>query len=63
MTSTVLPPEAVRLLSDLHMMVVLGGGERTTSEYASLMASAGLRMSRTIAMDPDFHAIEAMTKP
>lgn len=48
------------LMSDLHMMVVLGGRERTTAEYASLLAEAGLRMTRPIAMASDFYAIEAV---
>ncbi len=51
------------VMSDLQMMVVLGGRERTTSEYAALLEAAGLRMSRTIAMDSDFCAIEALTGP
>jgi len=48
------------LMSDLHMMVVLGGQERTTAEYASLFAQAGLRMTHPIAMASDFYAIEAV---
>jgi hypothetical protein len=48
------------VMSDVNMMVVLGGRERTTAEYASLLEAAGLRMSRPIAMDSDFYAIEAL---
>src|SRR5260370_25616051 len=48
------------VMSDLHMMVALGGRERTTEEYASLLAAAGLRMTRPITMDSDFYAIEAV---
>lgn len=47
------------LMSDLHMMVVLGGRERTTAEYSELLAAAGLRLTRSIPMKSDFHAIEA----
>jgi hypothetical protein len=49
------------VMSDLHMMVVLGGRERTTAEYALLMAAAGLRMTQTINIDSDFYAIEAVS--
>lgn len=48
------------LMSDLNMMVVLGGKERTTSEYRDLLAKAGLRMTRLISTDSDFCAIEAV---
>jgi orsellinic acid C2-O-methyltransferase len=48
------------LMSDLNMMVVLGGRERTTGEYAALLAHAGLRMTRAISLRSEFHAIEAM---
>jgi hypothetical protein len=41
------------------MMVVLGGRERTTGEYASLLEASGLRMTRTLMLDSDFYAIEA----
>ena len=48
------------VMSDLHMMVVLGGRERTTAEYAKLLDAAGLRMTQTITMESDFYAIEAV---
>jgi len=47
-------------MSDLHMMVALGGRERTTSEYGELFDAAGLRLTREIPMASDFHAIEAV---
>jgi hypothetical protein len=47
------------VMSDLHMMVELGGRERTTNEYGALFRAAGLRMTRQIAMRSDFYAIEA----
>lgn len=49
------------LMSDLHMMVLLGGRERTTTEHGELFAAAGLRLVRSIQMQSDFHAIEATT--
>ena len=48
------------LMSDLNMMVLFGGRERTTDEYSTLLRRAGLRMTRAIPMASDFHAIEAM---
>ncbi|MHB8588984.1 MAG: methyltransferase [Candidatus Dormibacteraceae bacterium] len=47
------------VMSDLHMMVVLGGRERTASEYRALLNGAGLRMTRVVPTDSDFAAIEA----
>jgi O-methyltransferase/methyltransferase family protein len=48
------------VMSDLHMMVVLGGRERTPSEYGDLLATAGLRMTRHLALDAEFGVIEAV---
>jgi hypothetical protein len=45
------PHEAVLVLhADLEMLVNVGGRERTTDEYASLLARSGLRLTRTIAL-------------
>lgn len=51
-----LPP----VMLDLHMMVVLGGKERTLSEYAELLGAAGLRFTRRIDFGSDFAAFEAV---
>jgi O-methyltransferase domain/Dimerisation domain len=48
------------VMGDLHMMVVLGGKERTTNEYRDLLAQAGLQMTREIPIDSDFVAIDAI---
>src|SRR5689334_23570057 len=48
------------VMSDLHMMVVLGGRERTPAEYGELLSRAGLRMTRHIPFDAEFGAIEAV---
>jgi O-methyltransferase domain/Dimerisation domain len=42
-----LPAELLAML-DLHMMVMLGGRERTLSEYRSLLHSAGLELRRCV---------------
>jgi O-methyltransferase domain/Dimerisation domain len=52
------PREAVLVLhADLEILVNVGGRERTTDEYASLLARSGLRLARTIDLG---HAPEAM---
>jgi hypothetical protein len=48
------------VMGDMHMMVVLGGKERTTNEYRELLARAGLTMTREIPTKSDFAAIEAV---
>ena len=42
------PANFVTML-DLHMMVMLGGRERTVSEYRSLLNSAGLKFERCVS--------------
>jgi ubiquinone/menaquinone biosynthesis C-methylase UbiE len=48
------------VMSDLQMMVILGGRERTTGEYRDFLAQAGLRMTRAITTGSEFAAIEAV---
>jgi len=36
--------------SDLEMLVIVGGLERTTDEYATLLARSGLRLIQTISL-------------
>jgi hypothetical protein len=45
--------------SDLTMLVVAGGQERTTDEYASLLAQAGLTLTRTVPTESDVFVLEA----
>jgi len=48
-------------MSDINMMVVLGGRERTTDEYRELFASTGFRLTRTLpAGDSGFGVFEAV---
>jgi hypothetical protein len=45
------PHEALPvLLSDLEMLVNVGGLERTTDEYAALLARSGFRLAQTISL-------------
>jgi len=52
------PREAPLILhADLEMLVNVGGRERTTDEYATLLARSRLRLARTISLG---RAVEAM---
>jgi hypothetical protein len=60
----VLPGRAGRedleaLLTDLNMMVMLGGQERTEGEYRRLLAGAGWRPGRVVPTGTEFSVIEA----
>lgn len=50
-------PEVV--LSDLHMLVLTGGRERTEAKYRALLRSADLRLARTVATPGAFSVLEA----
>ena len=53
-------PDRVRTaLSDINMLVMPGGQERTTNEYAALLAAAGWRLTRTVSTATDSFVIEA----
>jgi hypothetical protein len=47
------------LLSDLSMMIQLGGGERTEAEYRALLAGAGFVLTRTVATPLGESVLEA----
>jgi len=42
------PNDAGIVGTDLNMLVMVGGQERTEAEYRALLASAGLRTTRVI---------------
>ena len=45
------PRDALLVLhADLEILVNVGGRERTTDEYATLLARSGLRLARTIPL-------------
>jgi len=48
------------VIGDVHMMVVLGGKERTTNQYRDLLTQAGLRMTSEIPIEADITAFEAV---
>ena len=47
-------------LSDLNMLVNLGGRERTEAEYRALLAEAGLTLAATTVVDHQIAALEAV---
>lgn len=53
------PPGLASALSDLNMLVGPGGQERTSDEYARLLAAAGLRLERVIPTASDVSVIAA----
>lgn len=54
-------PDPVRTaFSDINMMVMPGGGERTTEEYAALLAAAGWTFTRAVPTGTDSFVLEAM---
>ena len=48
------------VMGDVHMMVVLGGKERTADQYRDLLAQAGMRMTSEIPIESDITAFEAV---
>lgn len=53
--------EAQRILfSDMQMMVMLGGRERTVDEYADLLSAAGLRFTSVTPTTTEVDVIEAV---
>ena len=47
-------------LSDVVMLVMTGGKERTAAEYRDLLAGAGFRINEVIATSAEFSIIEAL---
>jgi hypothetical protein len=45
-------------LLDLHMMVLLGGQERTEAEYRRLLAAHGFRLTRVVPTAGDVSVVE-----
>jgi hypothetical protein len=52
--------DLTNVISDLHMMILFGGQERTPTEYGRLLSGAGLTMTRQVAMQSVFGAFEAV---
>jgi SAM-dependent methyltransferase len=57
------PADAVPvLLSDLNMLVMSGGQERTNAEYAELLAEAGLNPARVQPIAPPYGVFEGLPR-
>ena len=55
------PADAVPvLLSDLNMLILTGGQERTNAEYGQLLAEAGLSLAKVQPITPPYGVIEAV---
>lgn len=48
------------LLSDINMLVITGGQERTNAEYGALLAAAGLTLSRVTTVASPYGVIEGI---
>ena len=54
------PQDAGIIGTDLNMLVMVGGQERTEAEYRALVASAGLRVQRIIPTPAAMSVIETV---
>ncbi len=57
MPGRVVPPEPV-VTSDLHMLTLTGGRERTEEEYRALLAASGFALTRVMSLAPGWNIIE-----
>ena len=48
------------LLSDLNMLILTSGQERTNAEYGQLLAEAGLSLAKVQPITPPYGVIEAV---
>ncbi|MET1058616.1 MAG: methyltransferase [Nocardioides sp.] len=55
--------EVIAAFSDLNMLVLPGGRERTEDEYAALFDAAGLRLTRTVDTGTQMSILEAGHRP
>jgi len=46
------------VMSDINMLVITGGRERTEDEFRALFAASDLKLSRIIGAGGDYHVIE-----
>jgi O-methyltransferase domain/Dimerisation domain len=54
------PQLSLAHMSDLNMLVMTGGQERTAREYGALLAQAGLRLTRRIPTGSPYDILEAV---
>ena len=53
------PADLMGVFYDMHMQVMLGGKERTESEFSALLQKAGLKLNRIIPTKSPMKIIEA----
>jgi hypothetical protein len=53
-------PQVLVLESDVQMLVITGGKERTDAEYGALLSAAGFEFTRLIPVLPPFYIVEAI---
>jgi hypothetical protein len=53
-------PQVLVMESDVQMLVMAGGKERTDAEYRALLNAAGFELTRLIPVLPPFYVIEAV---
>ena len=53
-------PQVLVLESDVQMLVVAGGKERTDAEYRALLSAAGLELTQLIPVLTPYYVIEAV---
>ncbi len=53
-------PELEATLTDLNMMVLLGGRERTDAQYEVLLKAAGFKLGQVIETDSPMHILEGV---
>ena len=53
-------PQVLALESDVQMLVVTGGKERTDAEYGELLAAAGFEVTQLIPVLTPYYVIEAV---
>ena len=53
------PTDLMGAFYDMHMQVILGGKERTESEFSALLQGAGIRLNRIIPTKSPTKIIEA----
>ena len=46
--------------TDIHMLVMTGGRERTAAEFQTLLAAAGFELARVIPTGSPVHILEAV---
>ena len=53
-------PSAEATLTDIHMLVMTGGRERTVAEFESLLVASGFELVRAIPTRSAVHVVEAV---